>query len=186
MMTYSSSVLGLHPPTIMRGYNQHRSLHRSDTDRQKAAVRKTTHLYSLLNSPWSVPQPAMEEKKWEDKSGSCCSTGGEGGVGEPPLWKGTPEEEGTGLMMMMMMMMAVVVERWKGGVNSWILMKTGGNVHVIVLFLLIKCYLAQDLGLFTSASLAPEGSVRTEGQISQWKQKHWSGLICIFLIFEGN
>lgn len=68
----------------------------------------------------------------------------------------------------------------EGGVNSWILMKTGGNVHVIVLFLLIKCYLAQDLGLFTSASLAPEGSVRTEGKLSQWKQKNGSGLICIY------
>lgn len=43
-------------------------------------------------------------------------------------------------------------------------MKTGENVHVIVLFLLIKSYSAPGLRLLTSASLAPEGSARTEGK----------------------
>lgn len=33
----------------------------------------------------------------EEEEESGCSTGGEEGAGQPPLWKGTPEESGWGM-----------------------------------------------------------------------------------------
>lgn len=73
-----------------------------------------------------------------------------GGIAEPPLWKGTPEKGGR-----------VDDDDDEGG--EW------GKLSGEKMFMLLFCFcLAQDLGLFTSVSLALEGSGRThKKQISE-------------------
>lgn len=73
------------------------------------------------------------------------------------------------MMRMLMTMVGVMVGRWRGGGK---LMDLDDRTGVLVLFLSMKCYFAQDRGLLTSVSLVPEGSVRREGNASGIRPLH--------------
>lgn len=102
-----------------------------------------------------------EESKREDKSGSCCSTGGGGRrQGAPAVERhtrgrgkevGDDEDEDE---------RRSDVEEWREGkvmdlddeLNKMFML-------LFCFFMLTKCYEAPGLGLLTSASLVPEGSL---------------------------